>query len=96
MVRGETALSSGAARMMLNELGYQPHGAGSWPPETLTGREHDVLKLLVDGLSNEEIAGHLYISTATVKKHLGNVMTKLHLKNRVQVAVRAVRDGIVE
>lgn len=95
VMRGETALSSAAARMMLNELGCRRRHTGGPVSETLTSRETDVLRLLVDGMSNEEIAAHLHISLATVKKHLGNVMTKLHLKNRVQVAVRALRDGIV-
>jgi DNA-binding CsgD family transcriptional regulator len=62
---------------------------------SLTRREHDVLQLLVDGLSNEQIAHRLFLSEATVKKHLGRVMAKWHLKNRVQLAVHGVREGLV-
>jgi DNA-binding NarL/FixJ family response regulator len=97
VMRGETVLSSAAANMALGELGLRsPHDPRQAPSANLTSREKDVLTLLVDGLSNEEIADALHVSEATVKKHLGSVMVKLHLKNRVQVAVRALRDGIVD
>lgn len=61
----------------------------------LTKREHEVLLLITEGLSNEEIAEKLHLSMSTVKKYLGQIMTKLHLANRVQLAVYAVRSGIV-
>lgn len=97
VMRGETALSSAAADMVLAELRL---GGGRRPADrtlpTLTQREHDVLRLLVEGLSNEEIARDLRLSEATVKKYLGTVMAKLHLKNRVQLAVHAVRRGVVD
>ncbi len=67
--------------------------AGSRSPVSPRAR---VLRLLVDGLSNDEIATELCLSEATVKKHLGRVMTKLHMKNRVQVAVYSVRAGLVD
>lgn len=53
-----------------------------------------MLGLLVEGLPNEEIAQTMHLSQATVKKHLGSIMAKLHLRNRVQVAVFGVRRGI--
>ena len=46
-------------------------------------------------MSNEEIARDLHLSEATVKKHLGSIMTKLHVRNRVQAAVLGLRQGIV-
>lgn len=55
-----------------------------------------MLRLLVDGLSNDEIARQMCVSEATVKKHLGRVMMKLHLRNRVHVAVYSVRIGLVD
>ena len=63
---------------------------------SLTARERDVLRQLVDGLSNEQIARALCVSEATVKKHLGRVMGKLHVNSRVQVAVYGVRQGLVD
>ena len=97
LMRGEAAMSSTIAARVLAEFGL-PGGSGSPVPpahERLTHRERDVLRFLVDGLSNEEIAQQLYLSEATVKKHLGSIMTKLHVRNRVQVAVFGVRQGIV-
>ncbi|BDO42967.1 response regulator transcription factor [Cellulomonas sp. NTE-D12] len=97
LMRGEAAMSSTIAARVLAEFGL-PGGSGTpIPPahERLTHRERDVLRFLVDGLSNEEIAQQLFLSEATVKKHLGSIMTKLHVRNRVQVAVFGVRQGIV-
>ena len=97
LMRGEAAMSSTIAARVLAEFGL-PGGSGTAVPpahERLTHRERDVLRFLVDGLSNEEIAQQLYLSEATVKKHLGSIMTKLHVRNRVQVAVFGVRQGIV-
>lgn len=97
LMRGEAAMSSTIAARVLAEFGL-PGGCGTPVPpahERLTHRERDVLRFLVDGLSNEEIAQQLFLSEATVKKHLGSIMTKLHVRNRVQVAVFGVRQGIV-
>jgi DNA-binding NarL/FixJ family response regulator len=98
-MRGETALSSALAAQVLAEFAAprgRPNGPTPRTAETLTGRERDVLRLLVDGLSNEEIAHELHLGEATVKKHLGRVMAKLHMRNRVQLAVYSVRQGIVD
>jgi len=97
VMRGETALSSALAAQVLAEFtgGVGRHGDAGRGGETLTTRELDVLRLLVDGLSNEEIARDLHLGETTVKKHLGRVMEKLHMKNRVQVAVYSVRTGII-
>ena len=59
----------------------------------LTAREKAVLKLLVKGQANKEIAATLGISPSTVRRHLENMLKKLNLKNRVQAAVFAVRMG---
>jgi DNA-binding NarL/FixJ family response regulator len=86
-----------AVKVLAEFGGHGPvaHSAKASADERLTARERDVLHLLVDGLSNDEIAQELHLSEATVKKHLGRVMAKWHMKNRVQVAVRGVRQGIV-
>ncbi|MCX4764475.1 response regulator transcription factor [Streptomyces sp. NBC_01275] len=63
--------------------------------EVLTSREVEVLKLTARGLSNQEIAGRLYISEATVKTHLNRTMTKLDLGSRAQAVVVAYETGLV-
>jgi DNA-binding NarL/FixJ family response regulator len=64
-------------------------------PEPLSNREQDVLELLVQGMTNPEIAEQLVISENTVKKHIHNILEKFHLNNRVQAAMYAVREGLV-
>ena len=61
----------------------------------LSEREMDVLKLVVDGLSNREIAGRLTISTATVRTHVEHILEKLAVSGRTQAAVEAVRKNLV-
>jgi two-component system, NarL family, response regulator LiaR len=61
----------------------------------LTARELDVLKLIVDGCSNAEISDKLYITVGTVKTHVRNILNKLSADDRTQVAVRALRTGLV-
>lgn len=51
---------------------------------------------MVEGATNKEIAGALYVTENTVKIHLRNVLEKLHLQNRIQAAVYAVREGLVD
>ena len=61
----------------------------------LSEREQEVLELLVEGLSNPEIAKRLFISTNTVKAHMRGLMNKLAANDRVQVAVKALRAGLI-
>jgi DNA-binding NarL/FixJ family response regulator len=61
----------------------------------LSGREAEVLRLLVEGKNNAEIARELFISRQTVKKHVSSILAKVQVDNRVQAAVYAVRKGIV-
>ena len=61
--------------------------------EKLTSREHEILELVSTGATNREIAAKLFISENTVKNHLKNIMTKLHIQNRVQLATYARETG---
>lgn len=63
--------------------------------EKLTTTEYKVLKLVVYGLTNKEIAKQLYISESTVKSHVEKILQKFNVRNRLNAAVHAVRTGIV-
>ncbi|MCJ7625129.1 MAG: response regulator transcription factor [Anaerolineaceae bacterium] len=65
------------------------------PFTELTRREIEILKLIANGLSNSEIAAQLVISEYTVKGHVSNILSKLHLADRTQAAVYAWQKGVV-
>ena len=80
----------------LNVPNYQQTELNPEIMETLTPREMDVLKLIVEGLSNKAIAEVLVISPSTVKGYVKNTLEKLHVSDRTQAAVKAVRSGLVQ
>ncbi len=93
-VRGEATLHPRVASRVIQEL----HGNRTQelnPFTELTNRELEVLKLIAKGLSNSEIADQLIISEFTVKGHVSNVLSKLHLADRTKAAVYAWQKGVV-
>lgn len=95
VMAGEPVLTPRLARRLLQELAQRP--AVQEQAAMLTDREREILELLVQGVtSNRELAERLFISENTVKYHLKNIMSKLHLKNRAQVIAYALRTGLVK
>ena len=94
---GEALLHPTLTRRLVERFVQGPPPASRRPPalESLTDREIDVLRLVGRGLSNAEIAAALFLGEATVKTHLGHVLTKLDLRDRVQAVVTAYETGLV-
>jgi DNA-binding NarL/FixJ family response regulator len=93
-VHGGVPLSGKVGAKILAEFQRKWSGAATALFDPLTEREIQVLQLVAEGLSNEEIGSRLCLSEHTVKKQVSIVMQKLGLKNRVQVAIYAVRNGL--
>ncbi len=97
LLDGEAPLSARMAGKIIKEFSREPDRAeeSGRQASSLTPRETEVLELVAAGLSNAEVAGRLVISENTVKKYLHNILEKLHLNNRVEAAVYAVRRGLI-
>jgi NarL family two-component system response regulator LiaR len=92
--RGESSLHPSVALRVIREI----NRPSDLPPtgEPLTEREVEVLKLVARGLTNQEIAEELVISERTAGNHIGNILNKLHLANRTQAALYALREGLAD
>jgi len=92
--RGEAVMHPHIAARVVQELdGASHHDMASYAH--LSEREREVLRLIAEGLSNADIAARLVLSEKTVKSHVRNILGKLHLADRTQVAIYAWREGIV-
>ncbi|HSR33736.1 MAG TPA: response regulator transcription factor [Anaerolineae bacterium] len=91
--RGESSLHPVIARKVLQELSHPSERPPT--PDPLTPREVEVLRFVAQGLSNQEIAEALVISETTVRTHVSNILSKLHLASRTQAALYALREGLV-
>jgi len=95
---GDALLAPSVTRRLLDRFAANlPDPAAVRPPalDTLTARELEVLGLVARGMSNAEIAEHLVVSETTVKTHVGRLLAKLNLRDRVQAVVLAYETGIV-
>jgi DNA-binding NarL/FixJ family response regulator len=95
---GEALLAPSVTRLLIDEVSRRPPvdpAAVAPGLAALTDRELEVLRLMARGRSNSEIAQQLYLGEATVKTHVGRVLTKLDLRDRVQAVVVAYESGLV-
>jgi NarL family two-component system response regulator LiaR len=92
--RGETMLHPSIAKMIMQRIQERSNEKQEGPE--LTERELDVLRLLAQGDGDREIAEKLVVSERTVHFHVGNILSKLHLANRTQAALYAIRKGLAK
>jgi DNA-binding NarL/FixJ family response regulator len=94
---GEALLAPSVTRRLLEEFARGAPAAAAPPPgfEELTPREVEVLTLMARGRSNAEIAAELVVSDTTVKTHVGRVLMKLGLRDRIQAVVLAYESGLI-
>ncbi|WP_155058116.1 response regulator transcription factor [Streptomyces blattellae] len=96
---GDAVVAPSTTRRLLDRFAPMLPSAGKGPEhkelDRLTDREREVMVLVAQGLSNGEIAARLVLSEATIKTHVGRILTKLGLRDRVQVVVLAYETGLV-
>ncbi|NYI81136.1 response regulator [Nocardioides panzhihuensis] len=90
---GDSLLFPGAIRSLVTAVGAP--GGGGLDGARLTSREAEVLRLLASGLSNAEIADEIHLGVETVRTHVGNILAKLGVRDRVQAVIAAYESGFV-
>jgi DNA-binding NarL/FixJ family response regulator len=97
VARGEALLAPSITKRLIEDFVKSQPGQGVRPREltALTERETEVLRLIAQGLSNVEIAGHLFLAEQTVKTHVSRVLMKLGLRDRAQAVIAAYESGLV-
>jgi NarL family two-component system response regulator LiaR len=93
--QGEARLHPEIARKLMEQIAHQPTALRQNPIEDLTTRESEVVRLVAQGRSNTEIAQALSISDKTVKTHISNILGKLNLDDRTQLAIYAIKNHLV-
>jgi DNA-binding NarL/FixJ family response regulator len=94
-MRGEPFLYPAAVRALVRDYLDRASRGETTPEDPLSPRELEVVKLIAEGLTSEEIAGQLFISKKTVDRHRANVLEKLGMRNRVELTRYAIRRGLV-
>lgn len=94
---GEALLSPSVTRRLITDIASRPAARQARPEglHRVTAREKEVLVLVAEGLSNDEIAARLYLSPLTAKTHVSRLMTKLNARDRAQLVVMAYESGLV-
>ncbi len=95
-MRGEPFLYPAAMRAILRDFLDRAGRGEATPEDPLTPRELEIVKLIAEGMTSEEIAEHLVISKKTVDRHRANMLAKLGMRNRVDLTRYAIRRGLVE
>jgi DNA-binding NarL/FixJ family response regulator len=97
VARGDALLSPSITKKLITDLASRPDSRRATGREldALTGREREVMTLVAAGLSNDEIAGRLFVSPLTSKTHVSRIMTKLDARDRAQLVVLAYECGLV-
>ncbi len=93
---GKSTLSPDIALKVIQEINKPPKPDAPPTTEPLTERELEILQYVARGLSNQEIADSLVVSERTVRTHISNILSKLHLANRTQATLYALREGIAD
>jgi len=93
--RGDSYLSPSVAKLLVEDYRYGGGRVAKDPYEQLTDRERDVLKLVAEGYTTQEIAHMLVVSPKTVEGHRTNIMAKLGIHNRIELVKYALRKGII-
>ncbi|GAA0579579.1 response regulator [Actinomadura livida] len=93
--RGDALLAPSITRRLIDRYVAQPLTASGTGLQELTQREREAVALVAHGLSNDQIAARMVISTATAKTHINRAMTKLHARDRAQLVVLAYESGLV-
>jgi DNA-binding NarL/FixJ family response regulator len=94
-MRGEPFLYPAAVRALVRDYLDRARRGETAPEDPLSPRELEVVKLIAEGLTSEEIAEQLFISKKTVDRHRANVLEKLGMRNRVELTRYAIRRGLV-
>lgn len=94
--RGEASLHPAIARKLIIELKQDKIQEKKVSEQSLTERELEVLSLIARGLSNQDIADQLFVSETTIRFHVSNILNKLHLANRTQAVLYALRQGLAK
>jgi len=96
LAAGEALLAPSVTRRLIEEFVAASTGFSTAPGlAELTDRETEVLKMMARGLSNQEIAGELYLGETTIKTHVSRVLMKLDVRDRVQAVIKAYESGLV-
>jgi DNA-binding NarL/FixJ family response regulator len=94
--RGDALLAPSVTRRLIEQFArHQPPADAAQRLQTLSDRELDVLRLVAQGQSNAEIATTMLLGESTIKTHIGHLLAKLELRDRVQLAIYAYESGLI-